>query len=47
MKKHALHFVDCNTTKLWEILPEFTNTAVSYQDFVDAEYKLYLGSNVE
>ena len=34
---HALQFVDCNTTELWEILPEFT----------DAVCQLYPGSDVE
>ena len=45
MKQHALRFIDCNTMELWEILPEFADTAVSYQQFVDAVYKLYLGSD--
>ena len=43
MKQHALWFVDCDTMELWEILPEFADVAVSYQQFVDAVYKLYLG----
>ena len=43
MKQHALQFVDCNTAELWEILPEFTDMATSYQQFVNAVYKLYLG----
>ena len=43
MKQHALRFVDCDTTELWEILPEFTNAAASYQQFVDAVYKLSWG----
>ena len=47
MKKYALQFADCNTTELWEILPEFADTAKMYQDFVDAVYKLYLGSDSE
>ena len=47
MKKHALRFADCNTTELWEILPEFADTAKMYQDFMDAVYKLYPGSNSE
>ena len=47
MKKHALRFTDCDTAELWEILPEFANTANMYQDFVDAVYKLYLGSDSE
>ena len=47
MKKHALWFVDCNTTELWEILPKFANAAMPYQKFVIAMYKLYPGSDVE
>ena len=47
MKKHALRFTDCDTAELWEILPEFADTAKTYQDFVDAVYKLYPGSDLE
>ena len=47
MKQHALQFVDCDTTELWEILPEFTNATASYQKFVNAMYKLYLGLDAE
>ena len=46
MKKHTLQFTDCDTAELWEILPEFADTAKMYQDFVDAVYKLYLGSDL-
>ena len=38
-----MRFVDCNTAELWEILPEFADATKSYQDFVDAVYKLYPG----
>ena len=47
MKKHALQFADCDTVELWEILPEFADTAKMYQDFVDAVYKLYPGFDSE
>ena len=47
MKKYALRFANCNTAELWEILPEFANAVKMYQDFVDAVYKLYLGSDLE
>ena len=47
MKQHALRFVDYDTAELWEILPEFTDAATSYQKFVDAVYKLYPGSDAE
>ena len=47
MKGHALWFVDCNTTELWEILPEFTDATALYQKFVNTVYQLYPGSNVE
>ena len=30
MKGHALQFVDCDTTKVWEILPEFADVTASY-----------------
>ena len=47
MKQHALWFVDFDTVELWEILPEFTSMAMSYQQFVNTVYKLYLGSDTE
>ena len=47
MKQHALRFVDCDTTELWEILPKFANVTASYQQFVDAVYKLYPGLDAE
>ena len=47
MKGHALRFVDCNTTGLWEILPEFADATTLYQKFVDAVCQLYPGSDVE
>ena len=30
MKKHTLQFADCDTAELWEILPEFADTAKTY-----------------
>ena len=30
IKGHALRFVDCDTTELWEILPEFANVTALY-----------------
>ena len=47
MKQHTLRFVDCDTAELWEILAEFADVAVSYQKFVDAVYKLSLGSDAK
>ena len=47
MKKHTLRFANCDTAELWEILPEFADTVKTYQDFVDAVYKLYPGSDSE
>ena len=47
MKRHVLSFSNCDTTELWEILPEFADTVKMYQDFVDAVYKLYPGSDLE
>ena len=45
MKKHVVRFVDCDTAELWEILPKFADATKSYQDFIDAVYKLYPGSD--
>ena len=47
MKQHALWFVNCDTVELWKILPEFADMSMSYQQFVNAVYKLYLGSYAE
>ena len=47
MKGHALRFVDCDTAKLWEILPEFANSTAPHQKFVDAVCQLYPGSDAE
>ena len=47
MKQHALWFIDCDTVELWEILPEFADMAASYQQFIDAVYKSYPGSDAE
>ena len=47
MKGHALLFVNCDTAKLWEILPEFANSTAPYQKFVDTVFQLYSGSDVE
>ena len=47
MKQHALQFIDCDTAELWEILPKFADVTASYQQFVDAVYKLYLGSDAK
>ena len=47
MKQHALWFVNCDTMELWEILPEFTNMATSYQQFVNTVYKLYPRSDTK
>ena len=47
MKGHALWFVNCDTTKLWEILPEFADTTALYRTFVQAVCQLYPGSDAE
>ena len=47
MKGHALQFIDCDTTELWEILPEYADVTAPYQKFVDVVYQLYPGSKVE
>ena len=47
MKGHALWFVNCDTTELWEILPEFADATAPYRKFIDAVCQLYPGSNAE
>ena len=47
MKQHALQFIDCDTMELWEILPKFADVATSYQQFVNAVYKLYPESDAK
>ena len=47
MKKHAVRFVECDTAELWEILPQFADVNASFQDFVDAIYKLYPGADAD
>ena len=47
MKQHALWFVNCDTMELWEILLQFTDVATSYQQFVNAVYKSYPGSDAK
>ena len=47
MKGHALRFIDCDTTELWEILPEFTDSTAPYRKFIDAVCLLYPGSDAE
>ena len=47
MKGHALRFVNCDTTELWEILPEFTDVTAPYRKFVNAVCQLYPGSDAE
>jgi hypothetical protein len=46
-KKHACRFVDVDTSELWESLPEYTDHAVSYVDFMKAVHALYPGSDEE
>jgi hypothetical protein len=43
MKTHTCRYVDINTTKLWESLPEFA-VGTSYNAFKTAIHKLYPGS---
>jgi hypothetical protein len=46
-KKHACRFVDVDTSELWESLPEYTDHAISYADFMKAVHALYPGSDEE
>ena len=47
MKGHALWFVNCDTTELWEILPEFADVTAPYRKFINAVFQLYPGSDAE
>ena len=46
-KKHACRFLDVDTCELWETLAEYTNPATPYEDFCQAVYRLYPGSEEE
>jgi hypothetical protein len=46
-KKHACHYVDVDTSELWETLVEYTDVAKSYEDFMKAVHALYPGSDEE
>jgi hypothetical protein len=46
-KKHACQFVDVDTSKLWETLPEFSDAAKTFKEFVKAVHTLYPGSKEE
>ncbi|KAF8238031.1 hypothetical protein L208DRAFT_1244346 [Tricholoma matsutake] len=43
MKKHTCHYLDIDTSKLWESIPEY-DAGTSFQNFCIAIHKLYPGS---
>jgi hypothetical protein len=45
-KSYACRYLDVDSTKLWELLPEFQATS-TYSRFIEAVYKLYPGSEDE
>ena len=47
MKQHACHYVDVDTTELWETLTEYTDLTKTYEEFKTAVYALYPGSDEE
>lgn len=46
-KKHAVCFVNCDTTEQWELLPKFKEAARTYDEIMEAVYKLYPGSTAD
>ena len=46
-KGHCCHYVDLDTSELWESLTEFSDITKTYSDFRQAIYKLYPGSGEE
>ena len=46
MKKHACRYVDIDTSKLWELIPEYL-AGISFNNFRIAVHKLYPGSEDE
>ena len=47
IKQHACHYVDVDTTELWETLTEYTDATKSYDEFQTAVHTLYPGSDEE
>jgi hypothetical protein len=46
-KQHACHYVDVDTSKLWETLEEYVEVLKSYANFKTAVHALYPGSDEE
>jgi hypothetical protein len=42
-KEHACRFVDVDTSELWETLPEFSDAAKTFKEFVKVVHALYPG----
>ena len=47
MKQHACRYVDVDTSELWETLEAYTDVTKTYDQFKDAVYALYPGSDEE
>ena len=47
MKQHVCHYVDVNTTELWETLTEYMDLTKTYEEFETTVYALYPGSDEE
>ena len=47
MKCHAVRYMDINTSKLWETLPEFIDSTKTFAEFKTAPQDLYPGSREE
>jgi hypothetical protein len=43
MKKHACHYLDIDTSELWESIPEYA-PSISFDDFRIAVHRLYPSS---
>ena len=46
-KQHACRYVDVDTSELWETLAEYTDATKTYDEFKEAIYALYPGSEEE
>ena len=46
-KQHTCRYVDVDTSELWETLEEYTDAAKTYDEFKEAVYALYPGSEEE
>ena len=47
MKQHVCHYVDVNTTELWETLTEYMHATKTYDEFKTTVHALYPGLDEE